>query len=204
VINLYVIIRGGGQLGLKLAKKLITNGHNLTVIEKDEKRFSYLASKIDELILYKTATDKTTLKDIEISSADAFVATTDNDESNLLALTMARKLGAKKIIARLNEPQHESVFTSNDFLTVVTPETIKGYLEKLVLKPHVTGLFLIDYGRGKLLKININNPQIIGRIVEKLNLQEDYFVCGIGYKERLELKIANYDDLITENSIIVV
>lgn len=205
VINLYVVIMGGGRLGLKLAEKLIDDGHSLTVIESDKERCDYLSSEIDDLILCGTATDKTTLENAEISSADVFVAATGNDESNLLAASMAKKLGAKKIIARLNEPQHEPVFASNNFITVIAPETIEaGYLEKLVLKPRVADLFVVDHGKGELLEINVKNPNIVGKNVEELNSQEEYFICGIYDNDGSKLKIARDDDLITENTKILV
>lgn len=205
VINLYVVIMGGGRLGLKLAEKLIDDGHSLTVIESDKERCDYLSSEIDDLILCGTATDKTTLENAEISSADVFVAATGNDESNLLAASMAKKLGAKKIIARLNEPQHEPVFASNNFITVIAPETIEaGYLEKLVLKPRVADLFVVDHGKGELLEINVKNPNIVGKNVEELNSQEEYFICGIYDNDGSKLKIARDNDLITENTKILV
>jgi len=205
VIDLYVIIMGGGRLGLKLAKCLIVDGYTVTVIESDKERCEYLSSKIDDLILCGNATNKTTLENAEISTADVFVAATGNDESNLLAASMAKKLGAKKIIARLNEPQHEPVFASNNFITIIAPETIEaGYLEKLVLKPHVTDLFIVDHGKGELLEINVKNSNIIGKNVGELNSQEDYFICGIYDNNTSELKIAKNDDLITENTEILI
>ena len=205
VIDLYVVIMGGGRLGLKLAKNLIEDGHTVTVIEKDKERCEYLSSKIDDLILCGTATNKTTLENAEISSANVFVAATGNDESNLLAASMAKKLGAKKIIARLNEPQHEPVFASNNYITVIAPETIEaGYLEKLVLKPRVADLFIVDHGKGELLEIKVENSNIMGKNVGELNSQEDYFICGIYDNDRSELKIAKDEDLITENTEILV
>lgn len=196
---------GGGKLGLKLAKELIADGHNLTIIERDEERCTYLSSEIDDLVLCGTATDKTTLENAEVSSADAFVAATGNDESNLLAATMAKKLGAKKIIARLNEPQHEPVFVSNDFINIVVPETIEaGYLEKLVLKPKVADLFIVDHGKAELLEIKVVNPKVIGKTVGEINSQDNFFVCGIYDKNGSTVNIANYDNLITKNSKIIV
>jgi len=196
---------GGGRLGFKLAKKLLTDGHSLTVIESDKERCDYLSSELDDLILCGTATDQTTLENAAVSTADVFVAAAGNDESNLLAASMAKKLGAKKIIARLNEPQHEPVFTSNNFITVIAPETIEaGYLEKLVLKPRVADLFVVDHGKGELLELKVKNPNIIGKKVGELNSQEEYFICGIYENDRSKLKIVKDDDLITENNNILV
>lgn len=196
---------GGGRLGLKLAIKLLADGHTLTIIECDKERCDYLSSEIDDLILCGNATDKTTLENAEISTADVFVAATGSDESNLFAASMAKKLGAKKIIARLNEPQHEPVFASNNFINVIAPETIEaGYLEKLVLKPRVADLFVVDHGKGELLDIKVTNPNILGKTVGELNSQEDYFICGIYDDNTSELKIAKDDDLINEKTEIIV
>lgn len=196
---------GGGRLGLKLAKELIFDGHDLTLIEKDESKCHFLSSEIDELVLCGNATDEITLKNAEISVADAFVAATGNDETNLLASLMAKKLGAKKIIARLNEPQHEPIFVSNDFITVVVPETIEaGYLEKLVLKPKIADLFVVDHGNGELLELEVNNSNIIGKTVGELNSQDDFFICGIYDKKKSEVNIANYNTLIKKNCKLIV
>ncbi|UTB32931.1 MAG: TrkA family potassium uptake protein [Methanobacterium sp. ERen5] len=196
---------GGGRLGLKLAKELIFDGHDLTLIEQDEAKCNFLTSEIDEPVLCGNATDKITLKNAEISDADAFVAATGNDETNLLAALMAKKLGAKKIIARLNEPQHEPIFVSNNFITVVVPETIEaGYLEKLVLKPKVADLFVVDHGNGELLELELNNSKLIGKTVGEMNSQEDFFICGIYDKQRSEVNIANYSTLITKNCKLIV
>jgi trk system potassium uptake protein len=196
---------GGGRLGLKLAKELIFDGHDLTLIEKDETKCNFLSSEINELVLCGNATDAITLKNAEISVADAFVAATGNDETNLLAALMAKKLGAKKIIARLNEPQHEPIFVSNDFITVVVPETIEaGYLEKLVLKPKVADLFIVDHGNGELLELEVNNSKIIGKTVGELNSQDDFYICGIYDKKKSEVNIVNDSTLITKNCKLIV
>lgn len=196
---------GGGRLGFKLAKELINDGHNITIIERDELRCNYLSSKIDDLILCGSATDNTTLENADVSSADAFVAATGNDESNLLAALMAKKLGAQKIIARVNEPQHEPVFASNEFINVIIPETIEaGYLEKLVLKPRVADLFIVDHGKAELLDLKLNNPKVVGKTVGELNLQDDYFICGIYDDDEATVNIAGSDTLLTKKSRIIV
>ncbi|MTK62993.1 MAG: TrkA family potassium uptake protein [Methanobacterium sp.] len=202
---MYVVIMGGGRLGLKLAKELIFDGHDLTLIEKDEGKCHYLSSEIDDLVLCGNSTDETTLKNAEISIADAFVAATGNDETNLLAALMARRLGAKKIIARLNEPQHEPIFVSNDFITIIVPETIEaGYLEKLVLKPKVADLFFVDHGNGELLELEVNNSKIIGKTVGEINSQDNFFICGMYDESKTEVNIANYNTLITKNCKLLV
>ena len=67
---------------------------------------------------------------------------------------MAKEYKPGKIIARVNEPQHESVFTNNTLIDVIVPESIEaGYLERLVLKPKIADLFVVDHGHADLLDL---------------------------------------------------
>jgi trk system potassium uptake protein TrkA len=200
VFKVYVIIMGGGSLGLNLAKDLIADGHDVTLIEKEEERCKYLVSQIDVMVVCGSATDKITLENAEITEADAFVAATGNDDTNLLASLMARNLGAKKIIARVNETQHEPVFASNNFINIIVPESVEsGYLEKLVLKPKITDLFVVDHGKAELLELYVTNSDIIGKTIGELNSHEDYFICGVHKNDDDNISIATSDTEITDN-----
>lgn len=202
---MYIIIMGGGRLGLQLAKELIADKKDVTVIEKNEERCKYLSSQIDCLVLCGSATDSSTLENAEVSGSDAFVAATGNDDSNLLASLMAKRMGAKKIITRLNEPQHEPVFVSNNFINIIVPESIEaGYLEKLVLKPKVADLFIVDHGKAELIELHVNNPNVVGKTIGEMNLNEDYFICGIYNTNDSRIDIATSDMLLTENCKITV
>ncbi len=195
---------GGGRLGLQLAKELIADKKDVTVIERDEERCKYVSTQIDVLVLCGSATDIKTLENAEVSDADAFVAASGDDSSNLMAALMARKLGSKKIITRVNEPQHEPIFVSNNFINIIVPESIEaGYLEKLVLKPKVADLFIVDHGKAELLELIVDNPSIIGKTVGDMNLNDDYFICGI-FDNDSTLNIASSDFLLTENCKIIV
>jgi len=200
VVKLYIVIMGGGKLGFNLAKDLIDDGKDVTVIEQDEKRCKFLVSQLDIIVVCGSATDTNTLQNAEITEADAFVAATGNDETNLLAALMAKRLGAKKIIARVNERQHEPVFASNNFINIIIPESIEaGYLEKLVLKPKITDLFVVDHGQAELLELYVTNSDIIGKTVGELNSNDDYFICGVHKKDDDNISIANSDMELTEN-----
>jgi len=113
---------------------------------------------------------------------------------------MAKRLGAKKIIARVNERQHEPVFASNNFINIIIPESIEaGYLEKLVLKPKITDLFVVDHGQAELLELYVTNSDIIGKTVGELNSNDDYFICGVHKKDDDNISIANSDMELKEN-----
>jgi trk system potassium uptake protein TrkA len=110
---------GGGSLGLHVALDLIEDSQDVTIIEEDENRCKLLATKLDTTVICGSGTDRKTLENAEINEADVFVAATGNDKTNLFASLLAKEYKPGKIIARVNEPQHERVFTETNLIDVV-------------------------------------------------------------------------------------
>ena len=191
---------GGGSLGLHVALDLIKDSKDVTIIEEDKSRCKFLATKLDTTVICGSGTDRKTLEDAEINEADVFVAATGNDKTNLLASLMAKKYKPGKIIARVNEAQHESVFTENKFINVIVPESIEaGYLERLILKPKIADLFVVDHGHADLLDLYVTNSNIIGKTIGELDPNEDYFICGYHEDDDDDISIATPDKILKEN-----
>ena len=191
---------GGGSLGLHVALDLIKDSHDVTIIEENENKCKFLATKLDTTVICGSGTDRITLENAEINEADVFVAATGNDKTNLLASLMAKKYKPGKIIARVNEAQHESVFTENNLVDIIIPESIEaGYLERLVLKPKIADLFVVDHGHAELLDLYVTNSNMIGKKIGELNPSEDYFICGYHEDDDDDISIATPDKILKEN-----
>ena len=197
---MYIIIMGGGSLGLHVALDLIEDSQDVTIIEEDENRCKLLATKLDTTVICGSGTDRKTLENAEINEADVFVAATGNDKTNLFASLLAKEYKPGKIIARVNEPQHERVFTETNLIDVVVPESIEvGYLEKLVLRPKIADLFVVDHGHADLLDLYVTHNNMIGKKIGELNPNEDYFICGYHEDNDDEISIATPDMVLKEN-----
>ena len=191
---------GGGNLGLHVALDLVKDSHSVTVIEEDENRCILLATKLDTTVICGSGTDKKTLENADINEADVFVAATGNDKTNLLASLMAKKYKPGKIIARVNEPQHESVFTENNMIDIIIPESIEaGYLERLILKPKIADLFVVDHGHADLLDLYVTNSNMVGKKIGELDPDEEYFICGYHEDDDNDISIATPDMVLKEN-----
>lgn len=97
-----IIIIGAGEIGRHMAEKLASRNHNLCVIEKDEKTIEELGEVLDVRFLHGEGASINTLSQAETSKCELFLALTSHDNTNLVAASIAKSLGAQKTIARVS------------------------------------------------------------------------------------------------------
>ena len=157
---MYIIIMGAGRVGLSLADLLIDDGHDITVIDHNETLCSDAASELDALVICGEGTSSKLLEEANIQDADFFVATTRQDESNLLSCVLVKKFGVPNIIARVSNPDHEEAFLEVGIDDVISPErTAAEFLEKLITKPNVADLVTLGEGDAEILDFTITNKK---------------------------------------------
>jgi len=97
-----IIICGAGEVGSHVADVLSTAGHSITVIDRNPERLRDLSDAMDIATLTGNAAEATILRDAGVEQCDALIAATDQDEVNLLCGSVAKGLGARKVIARIH------------------------------------------------------------------------------------------------------
>lgn len=105
-----IVVVGGKAVGELLAQILIKEKHDVVVVEKDEMRAESLAEKLDALVLHGDGTDREILEDANIGKADAVVAATGDDKSNLMICEFAKEVNVPNVVARINDSNKESIF----------------------------------------------------------------------------------------------
>ena len=177
---MYVVVMGGGRVGLSLASFLIADGHDVTLIENDETLCSNAAAELDALVICGNGTDTKTLDEANVSSADVFVAATGNDEANLLACILVKEYKIPKIIARVSEPSHSEAFRKVGIDSVISPEiTAASYLEKLIIRPKIADLVVMGKGDAELLDINLENEKVVGKRIGDISPTEDFIIVAV-------------------------
>lgn len=163
-----VCIAGAGKLGLKVANALIGGDHNVTVIDKNEETLQKLASQLDVMTLNANAKQISVLQDLHMASYDFFLASTDDDEKNIVIATLAKNLGCSKVIARVRDPEHmnqmdfiREVFDI-DFIVnpdfAITTEIYKYLVEKYSL---TNGVF--STGKAAMIELKVKKmPHLVG------------------------------------------
>lgn len=98
-----IIIAGARSTGAFLTKLLTRNRADVTIIDEDEGALDDINAQYDVLTVQASAVDSNVLKQIEVGKADLFIAVTENQEKNICACSMAKAMGAKKTVAKVEE-----------------------------------------------------------------------------------------------------
>lgn len=146
-----IVIIGAGKVGYYLVKTLLPYKHRITIIEKTPEFCSKLAADLDVEVIHGDGTDIDLLSEVGVEHADAFIAVTGKDQDNLIACQLAkRNFGAKRTIARVNNPKNISVFQKLGVdLAVSSTSIIADMIEKEI---DITGFrTLIKLRKGNLV-----------------------------------------------------
>ncbi len=124
-----IIIAGDGEVGFHLAKQLTELSFNITVVDPHSELLKQLESESDLLTIAGEATSPRILEEANVRECDLFLAVLHDESVNLMACCLARKLGAKKTVARVSNAEllgerHRSMFRELGVDEMVCPERI--------------------------------------------------------------------------------
>lgn len=104
---MFMVIAGGGKVGLNLARELLEKGHEISLVEQFRPRYLRLERELEHVAQYGDATELWVLERAGIARADMCIAVTGDDEDNILICQVAQqKYGVERIIARCNNPRN--------------------------------------------------------------------------------------------------
>ena len=109
---MHILVIGAGAIGFQLSKQLSQDGHDIIQLDADASRVKRVNEQLDVIVAEGNGTSLHDLRELGIEEVDLVAAMTTNDEVNLLACRMAKKLGVESAIARIRNPQ----FTAPDFI----------------------------------------------------------------------------------------
>jgi trk system potassium uptake protein len=140
-----VLILGCGRLGAILAMDAAEEGHEVAIIDKDPRSFSRLPSELDAVVVLGTGIDEDVQRMGGVETADTFIAVTDNDNTNIMAAQIAKKVfEVENVLLRVYDPARAETYQQLD-LTVICPtrlvaDVIERELPDFNLSSNLTGL----------------------------------------------------------------
>ena len=124
-----IIIVGAYAIGTHLAKLLSRNNHDTVLIDSDEERLSSISSDYDLMTIQASASRVRTLKEAGVSGADLFIAVTPDENLNMNSCMLAKGLGAKRTVAKVDnyeytDPKLNAVFEKVGITSLIYPENL--------------------------------------------------------------------------------
>ncbi len=120
-----VLIVGGKQIGISVAEALEGQGVSVKLIERDVARCEKISSILSRtIVVHGDGTDQATLEETNIEGVDAFLALTNDDEDNIIASLLARRLGARKVVALINRLNYLPMVQRLGVNTTVSPRLV--------------------------------------------------------------------------------
>ena len=150
-------------------RELAEAGHAVTVAESDAEVARRLAESVDALVLEGDGTSMSLLKAAEVSRADWLLAVTGQDEVNLTACELAETMGAKRVLARLNDPRNRATFDALGIPVVAVTDLISQLISREIDFLHLERIALLARGRISLIEAEVG-PHTPPRRVADLGL----------------------------------
>ncbi len=180
---MYVVLAGGGKIGRYIARDLVEKGHDVTVIEREPGRCEQLVATTSVLVIEGDACDVRYLDQARLSRADAFVATTHDDDDNLVSCQLAKiEFGVERAIARVNSPKNVDIFRHMGIEPVSSTVLLSQVLEN-EFASDLVHLTTLHGGRASIIEVRLPDAESPDappeRVVADLGLPHDAVLCAI-------------------------
>ncbi len=187
-----IVIAGAGEVGSHLAKMLSREANDITIIDSDESRLEKLSELADVVTVLGDPTSIPVLKEARVEKADLFIAVgpAQTQNTNIISAMLAKKMGAKKVTARINndeymEHDNKLIFTELGIDLLFYPEKMAAYEIIDLLKETGTSEFM-DFARGKLqmvvFRLEEGAPLVnktINMLREQTNVDKPYKAVAV-------------------------
>jgi trk system potassium uptake protein TrkA len=168
-----VMIAGGGNIGLRVARTLETH-YEVKLIEVDRRRAEVIAGKLaNTLVLHGEATDENLLIQENIDEIDMFLALTNDDEDNIMAASLAKRLGCKRVLALINRRAYADMVQGGPIDIGMSPAQVSiGPLLTHVRRGDVARVHSLRRGAAEALELiahgDCKTSKVVGRRIEEL------------------------------------
>lgn len=163
-----IVIAGAGNVGRAIARDLIKNGHEVTVIDEDPVAIAS-AKKSGAKTVHADACEPDALDEANLSNAQIVVAATGDDKVNLVVSLLAKtEYGVPRVVGRVNHPKNEWLFGEAwgvDF-SVSTPQMMTALVEEAVSVGELVKLFSLRQSGSDLLEVTLpSDSPVVGKRV---------------------------------------
>src|SRR5699024_2661614 len=208
MIIMKVMVVGAGKLGYKLAEALIYEEVDVTLIDSNSEVLERISEHLDVLTVNANGIEITVLKELEIETYDLLVAATSSDEANTLICSLAKKVGCKKTIARVRNPEYtkqlDFVKSEMGIDYIINPDLATAKeIERYLLKSYNS--CSEDFASGKVLMVDFNIKNIkdfVNKKIKDLEILDELLITAISRDGNIIIPHGSTE--LVENDIIYV
>jgi trk/ktr system potassium uptake protein len=170
-----IIIAGGGNIGFRLAKYL-ERRYQVKIIENHHERCVALSEQLEKaIVLHGNAANKDMLLEENIEDTDVFIAVTNDDEANIMASMLAKRIGARKVMALISNPDYVDLIQGGEIDIAISPQqTTIGSLLTHIRKGDVVNVHALRRGAAEAIEAVAHGDQrsskVVGRRVDEITL----------------------------------
>jgi len=165
-----VVIVGGSEVGFQVARLLEQRGFRPRLIERDPDRARQLAEDLPKTtVMESDATDRSFLEREHVGDADVVVTALDNDEKNLLAALLAKRLGAERTVSLTETGAYVELFEAVGVDVAVNPrETVAEEITRFTREQRAENVAIIEDDRAEVLELTITGESsLAGRPIRE-------------------------------------
>ena len=196
-----VMLAGGGNIGKNLALA-IESEYKLKLIEANPERADALSKVLNRtIVLNGDAADRELMLEENVEDIDVFCALTNADEANIISSMLAKRLGAKTVMALINRPAYVDLVESGTIDVAISPQQITiGTLLAHVRRGDVVAVHSLRRGAAEAIEAvahgDVRTSRVVGRRIDQLQLPRG---TTIGALVRGDDVIIAHDDVVIES-----
>lgn len=201
-----LMIAGGGNIGFRLAEST-EDRYQIKIIERNPERCAYLSETLNKaIVLNGEASQRDLLIDENIEDTDVFLALTNDDEANIMSSLLAKRLGAKKVMALINNPAYVDLVQGGEIDIAISPQLATiGSLLAHVRRGDVVNVHSLRRGAAEAMEAIAHgdklSSKVVGRAIEDIDLPEGTTIGAILREE--EVLIAHDDTVVQSGDHVI-
>jgi trk system potassium uptake protein TrkA len=183
-----VVVLGGSRIGQLIASKLQRNGVKVKIIEPNLELCQELATQLENVdILNGDGTDRAFLIEQGVSSADAFVAVSKNEEINILSALLAKTLGVPRVMIAVSKPGYVPLAEAIGIDVAAIPTILAANkIIRFVLHGGVITASLIESGKLEIIEfVSSAQAATTGKMISEITFPKETTVIAIVHNETI-------------------
>ncbi|HUV49643.1 MAG TPA: Trk system potassium transporter TrkA [Anaerolineae bacterium] len=200
-----VLIIGGGKIGLRLAKLLDEKSIYTKIIEKNPDRCAKLAAKLNKVVvLHGDGSDQELLKEENIQDIDVVVTLTNDEEINILASLLAKRMGARKTITKISKFSYFPLMSAIGIEQVVSPRlsAINTILQHIRRGKVLSSISIKGEQAEFMEAMALETSDIVGKPLKNISFPKGALVAGIIHEENFIIPAG--DSIINPGDMIII